>query len=186
MDIVLQSIPAPNELLRNDVLGGRRLDVSLKQGAAPLVLGKNAATGIADSSMKRKMISVQAHLDKFVRLEVLVDLPKISVNGRVVPSAHTNLRSNDVISLHGDSCSYSYKVIVKKPHQQQHALPHIGSPLAAKMRSPSKKRKSHPTSTALVDMTEEFSCPVCLDLFVEPTLLVRFMYIWYLSFFCCC
>jgi hypothetical protein len=176
MEILLQSVPAANEILRAD-LGGKRSDVPLQNGVA-VVLGKNAITGIADSSVKRKMIRVQAIDHRFVRLEALVtEWDKISVNGKSINAANITLRNNDVLSLHGETYSYSYKVIILKKPQPRHLppIPHSSSPSTKS--SFAKKRKAPPvTSTITADLTEEFSCPVCLDLFVEATSLVR----------CCC
>jgi hypothetical protein len=183
MEILLQSVPAANEVLRAD-LGGRRSDVPLKNGVA-VVLGKNVLTGIADSTVMRKMVRVQAIDHRFVRLEALVtEWDKISVNGKSISAAHINLRGNDVLSLHGETYSYSYKVIIlKKPQQQQQhshhlpPMPHVSIPSSTRLSSSAKKRKAPPTSSTIADLTEEFSCPVCLDLFVEATSLVRY---------CCC
>lgn len=156
MEIILEPVMASNEVLRTDVKGVRPR-VSLNKHATSVVLGKNASTGIADSTLKRKMARIQL-LDRFVRLEALDELSKLSINGTTMKSPGTKLGNNDVISLIASSCAYSYKVIIKNP-----------LPPPSNSRSPSK-RKARPTS--MVDLTEELSCPVCLDLYVEATALV--------------
>lgn len=152
MEVSLEPVRASDEVLRADT-NGVRPGLSLNKNVTSVMLGKNASTGIADSSIKRKMARIQV-LDRFLRLEALDELHKISINGILIPSSSMPLRQNDVVSLHATSCAYSYKVTIKNPLPP--SLP--------------SKRRAHPTS--MVDLTEELSCPVCLDLFVEATSLV--------------
>lgn len=183
--IVLQAVHGPDEVLRGEVT--QRSDITV--ASATITLGKNALTGIADSGLRRKMVAIRttttSHAAK-LQLQVPEDVSShggvVLLNYATVPNGTTRpLHHGDVVTLSSSSSSggtdhhhhhrvYSYRVV----------LPPTEDDTNSSSTSPNKKRRVESTTTNNKATTskqqraaDEMACPICLDILVRATLLVR-------------
>lgn len=148
MSVRFEAICVEGEVLRCEIMGKQpRPSLELSPGNDCLVFGKNGLTQIADSSLKRKMVRIKLSSEKqdLVQLELL-EPTKVSVNGTM---HRTNARHNDIICLHGAECRYDYRVLFPVP--------------AAK----TSHTVSNDSSASSNKLSDDVSCPVCLDFMVH-------------------
>lgn len=154
----LAPIHGDGETLRSEIK--QRGDIQLS--AAPLILGKNAATGIADSDLKRKMVRIRAFSNENIQIEALDEdsASRTLVNGTAIAvEPVSKLNHGDVLSLSSSNTSYSYRV--------------FSTAISALSSSPAKRqREKSPATNTSKKITEEVTCPICLELMVHATILV--------------
>lgn len=166
----LTAIHEHGEILRNEC-GDQRPSISLTVGSN-LMLGKNSTTGIADMSVRRKVATITAVANtSVVHLRVVMGggappAAGIRVNGLVPAMPVHVLQHGDIVTLlcanAATGTSYAYRLDV--PSQSNNN---------------NKKRKQTATTTTSAttapstSLEDEIMCPICLEIMVKSTLLVR-------------
>jgi Zinc finger, C3HC4 type (RING finger) len=174
--VTLQAVHNAKEALRSEI--SERPDIKLTGISA--TVGKNAATGIADSGLVRKAVRIT--IDPGPTIVVRKErTTQVSVNGELFDTQFA-VQHGDVIALHSTDASYEYMVHVD----------HFPPPT---VRTVSETSATDQSAVAAVDVdaqpevvdipdsmpaapqridrvVEELACTFCLDLQVLSTMLI--------------
>lgn len=175
MSLFLQADPQPNEILRDGYK--QRSNLYFSGPNDSVTLGRNSATGIAESSVARKECTVSLTANG----SLLVDHVKVAiwVNGMpVAPGMQEVLKEGDKISLPDGLYTY----LVSRESSSTGGQPMVldAPPAAPARNSPSRKRSapqaapSEPPAPSFLSAStlEEFYCAVCLEIQVNSMTLV--------------
>ena len=157
----LEPIHRQNEVLLSGCV--RRPTLTLYDEGPPLVLGRNHTTGIALTSISRKVVTITCS------------------HGKVWMHQGNTMRrlaSGDVVYLQKQSTDYAYRVQLHEiPNSTTTTTPPPHPPSLTKTTSPCPRTGTKPPAAAyscaaLQEASEEVMCAVCMEIIVEATAVV--------------
>jgi Zinc finger, C3HC4 type (RING finger) len=153
-----REVGAPAEVLCENVT--ERPDIVLELNKV-VVLGANSTTLIAAEGLEQNAISLRLEASNKICIVDIKSIGRVSVNRKLIDGRTSFLELDDVLYLHAPERTYGYKVVVAPDNAGSSLKSDVPTSLSA--------------ASATLDMkqvSEEFTCAICLDLQVQSTTLV--------------